>query len=73
MLDPIWFGVLVVIVVQLSLITPRVGMNVFVVKTPAPEWRNFAGVIPFVIANLVCLVLVIAFAAMATLLPSFVK
>jgi C4-dicarboxylate transporter, DctM subunit len=75
-LDPIWFGVLVVIVVELGLITPPVGMNVFVVKSLVPDvgmWRIFAGVMPFVIANVVCLVLVIAFPSIATFLPSFVK
>jgi tripartite ATP-independent transporter DctM subunit len=75
-LDPIWFGVLVVIVVELGLITPPVGMNVFIVKALVPEvsmWRVFAGVAPFVAANVACLGLVIAFPAIATLLPSFVK
>jgi C4-dicarboxylate transporter, DctM subunit len=75
-LDPIWFGVLVVIVVELGLITPPVGMNVFVVKALAPGvtmWRVFAGVTPFVIANLICLALVIAFPAIATLVPGLVK
>src|SRR5690606_6588078 len=75
-LDPIWFGVLVVIVVELGLITPPVGMNVFVVKALAPDvgmWRIFGGVMPFVIANVLCLALVIAFPEIATLLPGFVK
>jgi tripartite ATP-independent transporter DctM subunit len=75
-LDPIWFGVLVVIVVELGLITPPVGMNVFIVKALVPEvgmWRVFAGVGPFVLANVLCLALVIAFPAIATLLPGFVK
>jgi tripartite ATP-independent transporter DctM subunit len=75
-LDPIWFGVLVVIVVELGLITPPVGMNVFIVKALVPEvgmWRVFAGVGPFVVANVLCLALVIAFPAIATLLPGFVK
>ena len=75
-MDPIWFGVLVVIVVELGLITPPVGMNVFVVKALVPEvsmWRVFAGVTPFVLANVLCLLLVIAFPAIATWLPGFVK
>lgn len=75
-LDPIWFGVLVVIVVELGLITPPVGMNVFIVKALVPEvsmWRVFAGVAPFVVANVLCLGLVIGFPALATLLPSFIK
>jgi C4-dicarboxylate transporter DctM subunit len=75
-LDPVWFGVLVVIVVELGLITPPVGMNVFIVKALVPDvsmWRVFAGVAPFVLANVLCLALVIAFPAIATFLPSFVK
>ncbi|MGE0331787.1 MAG: TRAP transporter large permease [Ramlibacter sp.] len=75
-LDPIGFGVLVVIVVELGLITPPVGMNVFIVKALVPEvgmWRVFAGVAPFVVANVLCLTMVIAFPAIATFLPGFVK
>ncbi|MFD2857993.1 TRAP transporter large permease [Seohaeicola zhoushanensis] len=47
--DPLWFGVVVVIVVELGLITPPLGMNVFIVKSFAPNvsiWRIFAGVSP---------------------------
>ena len=74
--DPIWFGVIVVMVVELGLITPPVGMNVFVVKALMPEvttWRVFAGVAPFVVANLLALVLVVAFPAIALLLPGWLK
>lgn len=75
-LDPIWFGVIVVMVVELGLITPPVGMNVFVVKALMPSvstWRIFAGVAPFVAANLIALVLVVLFPAIALLLPGFIK
>lgn len=74
--DPIWFGIVVVMVVELGLITPPVGMNVFVVKAMAPAvsmWRIFAGVAPFVVANVVALLLVVLFPAIALLLPSFIK
>ncbi len=75
-LDPIWFGIIVVIVVELGLITPPVGMNVFVVKALAPgvsTWRIFAGVTPFIVTNLACLALVIAFPAISLWLPGFMK
>ncbi len=74
--DPIWFGVIVVMVVELGLITPPVGMNVFVVKALVPEvttWRVFAGVAPFVVANVIALVLVVVFPAIALLLPGWLK
>ncbi|MCV5968654.1 TRAP transporter large permease subunit, partial [Lactococcus petauri] len=61
-LDPIWFGILVVTVVELGLITPPVGMNVFVVKSLVPEvstWRIFSGVTPYVITNIVFVVIII--------------
>src|SRR5690606_4920534 len=66
--DPIWFGIVVVMVVELGLITPPVGMNVFVVKALAPyvnTWRIFAGVTPFIVANVVALLLVVLIPAIA--------
>lgn len=59
--DPIWFGIIVVMVVELGLITPPIGMNVFVIKGMAPDVRLssiYKGVIPFVIAQLILIVLV---------------
>ena len=70
--DLIWFGIIVIIVVELGLITPPIGMNVFVVNASIPDinvWTVFRGVWPFLLAMLVCLALVIAFPALATLLP----
>ncbi|SLN76573.1 TRAP transporter large permease [Oceanibacterium hippocampi] len=70
--DPLWFGVVVVIVVELGLITPPLGMNVFIVKNLAPHvsvWRIFAGVSPFVAANIAGLILVIVAPVMALWLP----
>ncbi len=71
--DLIWFGVIVIIVVELGLITPPIGMNVFVVNSVVPEvsvWTIFEGVWPFLIAMLVCLGLVMAFPWLAIGLPS---
>ncbi|MEI4488751.1 TRAP transporter large permease [Frigidibacter sp. MR17.14] len=70
--DPIWFGVVAVIVIEMGMITPPVGLNVFVVKGIAegvPMTTVFRGVFPFLIAMIVALVLIIAFPAIATLLP----
>ncbi|PYE84573.1 TRAP transporter large permease [Pseudoroseicyclus aestuarii] len=70
--DPIWFGVLAVLVLEMGLISPPVGVNVFIVKSVAPSvplGRIFAGVLPFWGAMLVALVLIVAFPQIALLLP----
>lgn len=75
-LDPIWFGIIVVIVVELGLITPPMGMNVFVVQGLLPgvsTWRMFANIGVFVVAALVCLGLVLAWPQLALWLPSFMR
>ncbi len=62
--DPVWFGIMTVITVELGLITPPVGMNVFVIKTVAPDvpiGAIFRGVFPFVVSDLVRLALLVAF------------
>ncbi|MFC3851754.1 TRAP transporter large permease [Salinispirillum marinum] len=66
--DPIWFGILTVITVELGLITPPIGMNVFVIKSVAPNVKItdiFKGVIPFVVSDVVRLALLIAFPVLA--------
>ena len=71
--DPIWFGVIIVMTVELGLIHPPVGMNVFVIKSVVPEvsfTTIFKGVIPFVITDLLRLVILIAFPVIALWLPS---
>jgi C4-dicarboxylate transporter DctM subunit len=70
--DPIWFGIIVIIVVEIGLITPPVGMNVFVIKGLFHDmsiWTIFAGVAPFLVAQLVGLGLIILFPAIALVLP----
>jgi len=70
--DPIWFGVLLVVVLEMSLISPPLGLNVFVVKGIAdgvPMNEIFKGVIPFWGAMLVCAALLIAFPQIALFLP----
>jgi tripartite ATP-independent transporter DctM subunit len=71
--DPIWFGVIIVMTVELGLIHPPVGMNVFVIKTVVQDvtfGTIFAGVIPFVLTDIVRLAILIAFPAIATWLPN---
>ena len=71
--DPIWFGVVVVIVLEMGLISPPVGVNVFVVKGIAPDvpMRSiFVGILPFWLAMGVCLVLLILAPEIATFLPN---
>ena len=70
--DPIWFGVIIVMTVELGLIHPPVGMNVFVIKSVIEDVNFstiFAGVIPFVIADLLRLVILISFPILALWLP----
>jgi len=70
--DPIWFGVIIVMTVELGLITPPVGMNVFVINSIArevPLTAIFRGVLPFVLNDLLRLVLLIAFPALVLFLP----
>jgi tripartite ATP-independent transporter DctM subunit len=68
----IWFGILALIVVELGLITPPVGMNVFVINSLArdvPMSRTFIGVAPFFLAEMVRVALLVAFPALSLWLP----
>ena len=70
--DPIWFGVVIVMTVELGLIHPPVGMNVFVIKSVIKDVNMstiFVGVLPFVVTDIIRLVILIAFPALATWLP----
>ena len=71
--DPIWFGVVMVIVLEMGLISPPVGVNVFVVKGIAgdtPMSDIFLGILPFWLAMGVCLALLVAFPQIALFLPN---
>ena len=66
--DPVWFGIVAVVTVELGLMTPPVGMNVFVIKSVAPEvpiGQIYKGVLPFVFADIVRLALLIVFPILA--------
>ena len=71
--DLIWFGIVTIIAIEIGLITPPIGLNVFVVKTVIGDvdiWRIFAGVWPFILASVIVLLLVIFVPQMALLLPA---
>ena len=70
--DPLWFGVLVVVVVEIGLISPPVGMNIFVLRTLLPNVSTgtiYRGVTPFVIADIVRLIILISLPILSTWLP----
>lgn len=71
--DPIWFGVVAVIVIEMGMITPPVGLNVFVVRSVAgdvPLVTIFRGVAPFLLAMIVGLALIILFPQIALFIPN---
>lgn len=71
--DTIWFGVLMVILLEMGLISPPVGINVFVVKGLVPDVsmrQIFAGILPFWVAMIVCVALLIAFPDIALIVPN---
>jgi tripartite ATP-independent transporter DctM subunit len=71
--DPIWFGVIIVMTVELGLIHPPVGMNVFVIKSVIKDVKLstvFKGVLPFVATDIIRLAILILFPILATWLPS---
>ncbi len=74
--DPVWFGTLLVVVLEMSLISPPLGLNVFVVKGIAPEVpmsEIFYGILPFWLAMMVCAALLILFPDLALFLPTTMK
>jgi TRAP-type C4-dicarboxylate transport system permease large subunit len=75
-LDPVWFGVLIVTIVEIGLISPPVGMNLFVLSTllpSVPTTTVFRGVLPFMAADVVRLAILIAFPVISLWLPSLMR
>jgi tripartite ATP-independent transporter DctM subunit len=73
--DLIWFGIVVVVVTEIALITPPVGMNVFVLKALLPHvpvLRIFRGLVPFIAVDLIRLSLLVAFPAISLWLVTHV-
>lgn len=74
--DPVWFGIIIVLVVMIGLISPPVGMNMFVVRNMLPELSTatiFKGVLPFVYTLVAVLALMVAFPQIALFLPQMLK
>jgi C4-dicarboxylate transporter DctM subunit len=74
--DPVWFGIIIVCVVEIGLISPPVGMNLFVLKTLLPGVTTgtvFRGVLPFMWADIIRLVILATFPWLALWLPSFMR
>lgn len=72
-IDPIWFGIVTVIMVELGLITPPVGLNIFIMSgmvRDVPMTEIYSGVTPFVIALLLCVVLLLIFPQIALFLAT---
>ncbi len=70
--DPIWFGILLVMVIEIGLITPPYGMNVFVLKSVSPEISLstiYRGVMPFVLTDFVRVLLIVLFPFLVLWLP----
>lgn len=72
-IDPIWFGVLTVLTLEMGLISPPVGINVFIVKSVAPNvdlGDIFRGVLPFWLMMILAVALLIAFPQIVLFLPN---
>lgn len=71
--DPIWFGIVVVVVVEISLITPPAGLNVFILKGVVGDVSTgtiFRGVTPFWMADIFRLILIVLVPTIALFLPN---
>ena len=74
--DPIWFGVIIVLTGEMGVITPPVGVNVFVIKGIAPDIPLeviFRGIIPFLAALIIFTIILTIFPQIATFLPSLIS
>ncbi|MDP2986383.1 TRAP transporter large permease [Hydrogenophaga sp.] len=74
--DPVWFGILIVTIVEIGMISPPVGLNLFVINSLLPNVKLgtiYRGVWPFVMADIVRLGILIAFPAIALYLPSLMS
>jgi tripartite ATP-independent transporter DctM subunit len=73
--DPVWFGVVIILIVQMGVITPPVGLDVFVFSgaTNVPVGTIFKGVWPYVLTVIICVVILYVFPQIALILPSTMK
>jgi len=74
--DPVWFGILVVVVTEISMITPPVGLNIFVINAMAPDvpaGQVMRGLVPFIMAEIVLVLLLLLVPQLATMLPALMR
>lgn len=74
--DLVWFGIVVVVVIEISLITPPIGLNVFVLKSMLPDvplTNIFRGVMPFIAADIVRVALIVAIPSISLFLPRLLE
>jgi TRAP-type C4-dicarboxylate transport system permease large subunit len=73
--DPIWFGILVVRVTEMGLITPPVGLNIYIIKgiSQVPMGTVFRGVVPFILADIFHVALLMVFPQISLVLPAMMK
>jgi C4-dicarboxylate transporter DctM subunit len=73
--DPIWFGVIIVLTGEMGVITPPVGVNVYVIKGISPDVpleSIFKGIFPFIVALIIVTIILIIFPQIATFLPNYI-
>jgi len=71
--DPVWYGILMVVMVEVGLITPPVGLNIFVIRAQLPDvslGTIYKGIVPFLLADAVLILLLIMFPELALWLPN---
>jgi TRAP-type C4-dicarboxylate transport system permease large subunit len=74
--DPLWFSVLGVIMIEAGLITPPIGINVYVIGGIAPDVplsKIFRGIMPFLFAIIACAILIMIFPKIALILPKIIS
>jgi tripartite ATP-independent transporter DctM subunit len=74
--DPIWFGIIITRVSEIGVITPPVGMNVYIIKGVAPDvplFTIFRGIVPFLIADVIAVLLLLMIPQITLWLPSIVS
>ena len=74
--DEVWFGVLLVILIEIGLITPPLGINLFVIKAVSPDLKIFdiyRGALPFLAAPLLLIAVMIVFPSVVLWLPSLIR
>jgi TRAP-type C4-dicarboxylate transport system permease large subunit len=73
--DPIWYGVVIVLVMEMGMVTPPIGMNVFILSgvTEIPSPVIFKGIWPFVVAMIACVIIITIFPQIALFIPSMMR